>query len=117
MNHNLRKLRHLATRVEPHLGRFFNSSYVHEREKAAGKMRFQTLNPAIRAYLKYQKAKGRAVPDPDQVDLETDTGAGSQVWKEPVRLPRKKKKKARAVPLPSDDANSLPDKKTAQKHH
>jgi high affinity sulfate transporter 1 len=99
-------------RVEPHLGRFFNPRYVREREKTGRKRTFQTLNPAIRAYLKYQKAKGRAVPDPDVVDPESV----SQVWKDPVKMPRKKQDKAKALPLPGDEAGFQPADRPTHKH-
>ncbi len=87
-------------RAGHNLARFFNPSYVREREKAGDMPRFQTLKPAIRAYLKYQRARGRVLIDPDQVDPEADSSA----WQEPVKVPRKKKKKARAVPLPQEPA-------------
>ncbi len=36
---------------------------------------FQTLNPAIRAYLKYQKAKKLAAIDSDKADADNDSSA------------------------------------------
>ena len=55
-------------RVKRNLERFFNPKYAKGRRKLSKKYRFQTLNPAIRAYLKYQKAKGADVPDLDTID-------------------------------------------------
>ena len=55
-------------RVKRNLERFFNPKYTKGRLKLAKKYRFQTLNPAIKAYLKYQKAKGADVPDLDTID-------------------------------------------------
>ncbi len=60
-------------RVKRHLERFFNPKFAKDRRKLAKSYRFQTLKPAIRAYLKYQKAKGADVPDLDSVD--PDLGA------------------------------------------
>ncbi len=57
-------------RVKRHLERFFNPKFAKDRRKLAKSYRFQTLKPAIRAYLKYQKAKGADVPDLDMVDLD-----------------------------------------------
>lgn len=48
-------------RVKRQLERFFNTGFAKERRKVAKNYRFQTLNPAIRAYLKYQKAKVPAI--------------------------------------------------------
>ncbi len=45
-------------RVKQHLGRFFNDEFVQERLEKGKKNRFQTLKPAINAYLKYQRATG-----------------------------------------------------------
>ncbi len=52
-------------RVKRHLERFFNEAYAKERRKAAKKRRFQTLKPAINAYLKYQQAKGQTLVNAD----------------------------------------------------
>ncbi len=45
-------------RVKQHLGHFFNDEFVQERLEKGKKHRFQTLKPAINAYLKHQRATG-----------------------------------------------------------
>lgn len=60
-------------RVRRHLERSFNTKFAKDRRKLAKTYRFQTLKPAIRAYLKYQKAKGADVPGLDMID--PDAGA------------------------------------------
>ncbi len=45
-------------RVKQHLGRFFNDEFVKERLEKDKKNRFQTLKPAINAYLKHQRLMG-----------------------------------------------------------
>jgi high affinity sulfate transporter 1 len=70
-------------RVKRHLERFFNPKFAKDRRKLAKKYRFQTLKPAIRAYLKYQKAKGMDIPDLDVPDQELD----ARKWRDPVRPP------------------------------
>lgn len=88
-----------VARMRQNLGGFFNRCFVKERGKAGKWWRFQTLNPAIRSYLKHQKKKGIAVPDPDKLNAESE----SRVWREPVKKPRKaKKKKTKSVPVPKD---------------
>jgi len=59
-------------RVKRHLERFFNRKFAKNRRKLAKAYRFQTLKPAIRAYLKYQKAKGADVPDLDITEPNMD---------------------------------------------
>ncbi len=87
-----------VARMRQNLGGFFNRCFVKERGKAGKWWRFQTLNPAIRAYLKHQKKKGVAVPDPDKIDPESV----SHVWQEPVKKPRKAKKKTKSLPIPKE---------------
>lgn len=70
-------------RVKQQLERFFNTRFAKDRRKTAHKYRFQTLKPAIRAYLKYQKAKGLAEIDLDKTDPDIDSSA----WKEQVQQP------------------------------
>ena len=72
-------------RVKRHLERFFNPRFAEERRKTAKHYRFQTLKPAIRAYLKYQKAKGVEIDTEDTDDPEVHDGA----WREPVQAPPK----------------------------
>ncbi len=57
-------------RVKRHLERFFNPKYAKSRRKKAKKYRFQTLNPAIRAFMKYQKAKNVETPELDALVIE-----------------------------------------------
>lgn len=59
-------------RVKRHLERFFNRKFAIDRRKSAKSYRFQTLKPAIRAYLKYQKAKAADVADLDVIAPDTD---------------------------------------------
>jgi high affinity sulfate transporter 1 len=84
-------------RVKRHLERFFNTDFAKERRKAAKKYRFQTLKPAIKAYLKYQKGKGMAVSDTDMEDPDADM----RKWQEPVEPPRAAK--SDTIPAPSED--------------
>jgi high affinity sulfate transporter 1 len=72
-------------RVKRHLERFFNSGFALERRAAAKQYRFQTLKPAIRAFLKFQQAKGQATGAPEAADPELDASN----WREPVQAPRK----------------------------
>ena len=71
-------------RVKRNLEKYFTPRFVKTRRKSNKKLRFQTLNPAIKAYLKYQRAKGEPVAEPDLVDPEMDANA----WREPIRPPR-----------------------------
>jgi high affinity sulfate transporter 1 len=45
-------------RVKSHLGKFFNPKFARDRHISGKSYHFQTLKPALKAYLKYQKAKG-----------------------------------------------------------
>jgi len=71
-------------RVKRNLEKYFNPKFAKKRRKSAKKYRFQTLSPAIKAYLKYQKAKGAAAPGLDSADPEMDT----KTWREPIQPPR-----------------------------
>ena len=71
-------------RVKRNLEKFFNPKFAKKRRKSAKQYRFQTLNPAIKAYLKYQKAKGVAAPELDVVEPEVEAKA----WREPIHPPR-----------------------------
>ena len=73
-------------RVKRNLEKFFNPEFAKERRKSAKKYRFQTLSPAIKAYLKYKKAQQASDAELDVADLELDP----QTWHEPVRPPRAK---------------------------
>ena len=86
-----------VARVKRHLEGFFNEDYARERRKAAKKYRFQTLKPAINAYLKFQQAKGLTLVDTDVTDPESDDRA----WRAPVEPPRMEKPDA--VPAPHED--------------
>lgn len=58
--------------VKRHLERYFNAEFASERRKANRPYRFQTLKPAIRAFLKHQKAKGKTVPESDVLETLDD---------------------------------------------
>ena len=47
--------------VKRHLECYFNADFAQQQRKAAKSYRFQTLKPAIRAYLKQQKAQRQAL--------------------------------------------------------
>lgn len=60
-------------RVKRHLESFFNAPFAQERRETAKAYRFQTLKPAVRAYLKHRKAKGRAIAGTEVLDeIELD---------------------------------------------
>ena len=54
-----------TARVKRHLERYFNADFAQQQRQANKSYRFQTLKPAVRAYLKHQKAQGETVPDAD----------------------------------------------------
>lgn len=93
-----------VARVKRHLWRFFNEDFAKKRRKKAKKYRFQTIKPAIKAYLKHREAKGMTlgemdVANPDSLDRE---------WREPV-LPLRTEKQDR-VPRPQENEGpALPD--------
>lgn len=93
-------------RVKRHLERFFNKEFVLQRREAARHYRFQTLKPAIRAFLKYQQAKGKPV-DP----LAGDDPAHPAHWIDPVQAPRSVS--PNAAPTPADDAEPIDTKNPA----
>lgn len=49
--------------VKRHLERYFNASFAKQRLAANKHFHFQTLKPAIKAYLKFQRSKGEILPD------------------------------------------------------
>jgi high affinity sulfate transporter 1 len=87
-------------RVKRHLERFFNSRFALERRAAAKRYRFQTLKPAIRAFLKFQQARGQIAPPPEAVEPELDPAQ----WREPVQTPRKTPPAAPPIPHQDDPA-------------
>jgi MFS superfamily sulfate permease-like transporter len=89
-------------RVKRHLERFFNEEFAKERRKAAKKYRFQTLKPAINAFLKHQRAKGLVLADADPDDPES---AGRQ-WRDAVQSPRAET--PHVLPLPREEADENP---------
>jgi high affinity sulfate transporter 1 len=94
-----------VARVKRHLERFFNEEFAKERRKAAKKRRFQTLKPAINAYLKHQRAKGQTLVDADV----TDPGSDEREWREQIEPPRVGKQGT--VPaLPEDDGPTQRDR-------
>ncbi len=70
-------------RVKRDLERFFDPRFAKERRETAKHYRFQTLKPAIRAYLKHRKAKGLDVGTEESGDLEEY----DEAWREPVHAP------------------------------
>lgn len=88
-------------RVKRNLERFFNKGFAKKRRKAAKKRRFQTLKPAINAYLKYQRAKGKALADVNAPDPALD----EQAWQEQIEPPRIEKQDV--VPAPPDDDDQI----------
>ncbi len=89
-------------RAKRHLERFFNKAYAKERRKAAKKRRFQTLKPAINAYLKHLQAKGQTLVDAEA----TDPGADEREWSEQIVSPRTGTQDT--VPAPMEDATGSP---------
>lgn len=71
-------------RVKKELERFFNRDYTDGHQKAMKKRRFQTLKPAIRAFLKHQKAEGLIETQLPQGEQEMD----SSVWKQSIKKPK-----------------------------
>jgi MFS superfamily sulfate permease-like transporter len=86
-------------RVKRQLERYFNEKYAKQRHKAAKKRRFQTLKPAINAYLKYQREKGLALVDTNAVDPALD----DRQWREQVESPRMGKQDTMPPPLEGDE--------------
>jgi len=90
-------------RVKRHLERFFNQEFAKERRKKAKKYRFQTLKPAISAYLKHQQAKGLTLVETDPHDPASD----DRQWREPVEPPLMEKPDS--VPAPQGDEVATED--------
>jgi len=59
-------------RVKRHLERYFNADFAQQQRQANKSYRFQTLKPAVRAYLKHQKAQGETLPDADILEEFSD---------------------------------------------
>ncbi len=59
-------------RIKRHLERYFNASFAQKLRKTEKAYRFQTLKPAVRAYLKHQKARAKMVPDADDLEAFGD---------------------------------------------
>jgi hypothetical protein len=85
------------------LERFFNEDFAKKRRNEAKKRSFQTLKPAISAYLKRQKAKGLILTDTDP----GDPSSSAQEWREAVQPPRTET--SDAVPLPQEEKSDRPD--------
>lgn len=71
-------------RVKRHLGRFFNEAFSKKQRKKSKKYRFQTLKPAIKAFLEEQQARGLTLPGTDAAD----PASHDPEWREPVQPPR-----------------------------
>jgi MFS superfamily sulfate permease-like transporter len=52
-------------RIKRHLERHFNAGFAQQQRDDSKGSRFQTLKPAVRAYLKHQRAQGKLAPDTD----------------------------------------------------
>ena len=89
-------------RLKRHLERFFNPQFAKERRKAGKQYRFQTLKPAIRAYLKYRKAKGLEVGTEETDDSEEH----GEAWREPVHALRMEEPGA----VPESPAGANPER-------
>ena len=83
-------------RAKRHLETFFDAEFAKERRKEFKQYRFQTLTPAVNAFIKHQKAKG-LVLDEAYTDEQTSV---SPVWREAVQPPRQQE--TGTVPLPPD---------------
>jgi MFS superfamily sulfate permease-like transporter len=92
-----------VARVKRHLERFFNTNYAKERRASGKKRRFQTLKPAIRAYVKHLESRGLILSDAELVDFELGE---SKAWREQVQPPRKKMQNP--IPEPGDDEKPEP---------
>ena len=68
-------------RVKQHLGQFFNKAFSEKQRKKAEKYQFQTLKPAIKAYLEQQQARGLTLPGTDAAD----PASHEPEWREPVQ--------------------------------
>jgi high affinity sulfate transporter 1 len=83
-------------RGKRHLAKYFNAEFARERRKAATGMTFETLKPAVNAFIEHQKAKG-LILDETYTDEQTSV---SPHWREAVRPPREEKPDT--VPLPPE---------------
>ncbi len=92
-------------RVKRNLERFFNKAFAKERRKTAKNRRFQTLKPAINAYLKHQQAKGQALVDADA----TDPGSDEREWREQIEPLRMGEQDTMLAP-PEDEELTQPDR-------
>lgn len=82
----------------------FQRNFAKKRRKKGKKYRFQTIKPAIRAYLKHRKVKGLTSGETDVANPE----ALDREWREPV-LPLRMEERDR-VPKPREDGEpTLPD--------
>lgn len=86
-----------VARVKRHLWRFFNEDYAKKRRKKAKRYRFQTIKPAIKAYLKHRQEKGLTLVDTDVANPESH----DPEWREPVQ-PLRMEEQDR-VPKPRED--------------
>ena len=92
-------------RVKQHLEHFFNKEFAKERRKAAKKRRFQTLKPAINAYLKHQQARGLTLVDTDA----TDPGSDDREWRDQIEPPQMGNPDTEPAP-PEDDGPTQRDR-------
>lgn len=67
-------------RAKRHLERYFNTEFAQQHRDAGKERRFQTLNPAVRAYLKYQQKQGKIVSD---AELAKEFGEGPETTRPP----------------------------------
>ncbi|ASJ72841.1 sulfate permease [Granulosicoccus antarcticus] len=95
-----------VARLRRHLGHFFNDDFVENRRERGKNHLFQTLKPAIKAFLKHQQAAGKK---PDDIDV-TDTALAEHRWQEPVELPRTRKQEIILVPKPDEENGVIGEK-------
>ena len=93
-----------VARVKCHLWRFFNEDFAKKRRKKGKKYRFQTIKPAIWAYLKHRKVRGLASAETDVANPETL----DHERREPV-LPLRMEERDRMPKPREDEGPTLPD--------
>lgn len=95
-----------TARAKRNLEHSFNKAYAKQRRKAGKKRRFQTLKPAINAYLKRPQAKTQTLVDAGAIDPALD----EREWRERIKSPRMKKQDTvPAAPEDEDQSDRIPD--------
>ena len=93
-------------RGERHLQKFFNAEFAKERRKEFKQYRFQTLKPAVSAFVTRQKANGLLL---DEAYTDEQTSVAPD-WREAVQAPRQQK------PAPFRYRRT-PDRRATDKRH